>query len=221
MVKFIEPIKVLIVDDHLLFCHGLKSLLETRPRYVVVGMAATGREALVLQSERKADVVLMDISMPDMGGLEAAREILRQHPKTKVIMLTMYDDEQFFLEAFRIGVSGYLMKKIDAFGLFSAIESALKGEKVVASSISGRLINGFLNGRKKGESGDIFHALTPREREILKLWAEGKKRKEIGDRLCISTGTVDAHLTNIKKKLGLASKAEMIRYAVKQKLIEI
>jgi DNA-binding NarL/FixJ family response regulator len=214
------PIKIIIVDDHILFCHGLKSLLETRPGYMVVGMASHGREAIKVQGERKADIILMDISMPGMGGLEAAREILKQYPKTKIIMLTMYDDEQFFVEAFNIGVSGYVMKKIDAFGLFGAIEAALKGEKYVSPSISHKIINGFLIGKKAEATKTIFHILSVREREILKLWTEGKGRKEIGDQLHIAIGTVDAHITHIKKKLGLAAKAELIRYAIKQRLIE-
>ena len=215
-----DPKKIMIVDDHLLFCHGLKSLLETRPEYMVVGIASNGREAIALQGERKADIILMDISMPDMGGLEAAQEILRKFPKTKIIMLTMYDDEQFFVEAFKIGVSGYLMKKIDAYGLFSAIKAALQGEKYVSPSISSKVINGFLIGKKVEAAQTIFQTLSLREREILKLWTEGKGRKEIGDRLCIAVGTVDAHITHIKKKLGLTTKAELIRYAIKQRLIE-
>ena len=215
-----EHIKIIIADDHILFCQGLKSLLETRPRYVVVGIASDGREALALQGERKADVILMDVSMPNMGGLEAAQGILRQFPKTKIIVLTMYDDEPFIIEAFKIGVSGYLMKKIDANGLFGAIEAALRGDKYVSPSISNKIINGFLNGRKKDHTVDIFHSLTLREREVLKLWAEGKKRKTISDELYIAIGTVDAHITKIKRKLSLSNKSELIKYAIKHRIIE-
>lgn len=215
-----EPIKIIIADDHVLFCQGLKSLLETRPRYVVVGIAPDGREAMTLQEERKADVILMDISMPNMGGLEAAQEILKKFPRTRIIVLTMYDDEQFIIEAFKIGVSGYLMKKIDAHGLFSAIEAALKGDRYVSPSISNKIIDGFLTGKKKDDTVDIFHSLTLREREVFKLWTEGKKRKTISDELCIAIGTVDAHITKIKRKLGLSSKAELIKYAIKQRIIE-
>jgi DNA-binding NarL/FixJ family response regulator len=215
-----DPVKIIIVDDHVLFCHGLKSLLETRPEYMVVGMASHGAEAIALQRERKADIILMDISMPVMGGLEAAQEILKQFPQTKIIMLTMYDDEQFFREAFKLGACGYLMKKMDASGLFSAIEAGLRGEKYVSPSISHKIINGFLSGKKRESAATIFQALSLREREILKIWTEGKKRKDIADHLCIALGTVDAHIIHIKKKLGLSTKAELIRYAIKQRLIE-
>ncbi len=209
-----QKIRVLIADDHTVFRESLKVLLETHPSFEVVGFAGNGIEAIEETGKVKPHVVLMDLSMPKMDGLDATRKILEKFPKVKVLILTMLEREEFIFQMLEAGVSGYISKDINAKGLFSALESAYRGDTYLSPSISRKVINGYLNAEKEKTK-----PLSAREREILKLLAEGRSKKEISNLLYISPRTVDTHRTNILKKLNLKGLADLVKYAIQKGLI--
>lgn len=208
---------VFLVDDHTIFAESLKLLLEARPEFCVIGSTDSCRSAVARVKECRPDLILMDLSMPDMSGIEATRRIIRALPDTKVVALTMHKDEGFVEQFFEAGGSGYLVKDTDAQCLVGALKAVCRGERFLSPSISGDHVDGYLeaDGDKKRPK------LSPREREVLKLIAEGKSRKEIGRILSISVRTLDTHRTNILLKLGCKSTAELVHYAVRRKLVEL
>ena len=208
---------VFLVDDHTIFAESLKLLLEARPEFCVIGSTDSCHSAIDQVKKCRPDLVLMDISMPDLSGIEATRRITEALPETKVVALTMHKDEGFVAQFFEAGGSGYLVKDADAQCLFGALKAVCQGERFLSPSISGYKINGYgeMDDEKEGPK------LSPREREVLKLIAEGKSRKEIGKRLNISVRTLDTHRTNILLKLGCKSTAELVHYAVRRKLVEL
>ena len=208
---------VFLVDDHTIFAESLKLLLEARPEFCVIGSTDSCHSAIAQVKKCRPDLVLMDISMPDLSGIEATRRITEALPETKVVALTMHKDEGFVAQFFEAGGSGYLVKDADAQCLFGALKAVCQGERFLSPSISGYKINGYgeMDDEKEGPK------LSPREREVLKLIAEGKSRKEIGKRLNISVRTLDTHRTNILLKLGCKSTAELVHYAVRRKLVEL
>jgi two-component system response regulator NreC len=208
---------VFLVDDHTIFAESLKLLLEARPEFCVIGSTDSCRSAIEQVKKCRPDLVLMDLSMPDLSGIEATRRITEALPGIKVVALTMHKDEGFVAQFFEAGGSGYLVKDADAQCLFGALKAICKGERFLSPSISGHPINGY------DEIDDTKEQarLSPREREVLKLIAEGKSRKEIGKRLNISVRTLDTHRTNILLKLGCKSTAELVHYAVRRKLVEL
>ena len=208
---------VFLVDDHTIFAESLKLLLEARPEFCVIGSTDSGQSAIDQVKKCRPDLVLMDISMPDLSGIEATRRIIEALPETKVVALTMHKDEGFVAQFFEAGGSGYLVKDTDAQCLFGALKAICRGEQFLSPSISGHLVEGY------DEIGEMRKQpkLSPREREVLKLIAEGKSRKEIGKILGISVRTLDTHRTNILLKLGCKSTAELVHYAVRRKLIDV
>ena len=208
---------VFLVDDHSIFAESLKLLLEARPEFCVIGSTDSCRSAIDQVRKCRPDLILMDISMPDMSGIEATRRITRELPETRVVALTMHKDEGFVAQFFEAGGSGYLVKDADAQCLFGALKAVCRGERFLSPSISGEHINGY---KEIGE-GKVRPKLSPREREVLKLIAEGKSRKDIGKILNISVRTLDTHRTNILLKLGCKSTAELVHYAVRRKLVEL
>ena len=208
---------VFLVDDHTIFAESLKLLLEARPEFCVIGSTDSGQSAIDQVKKCRPDLVLMDISMPDLSGIEATRRIIEALPETKVVALTMHKDEGFVAQFFEAGGSGYLVKDTDAQCLFGALKAICRGEQFLSPSISGHLVEGY------DEIGEMRKQpkLSPREREVLKLIAEGKSRKEIGKILSISVRTLDTHRTNILLKLGCKSTAELVHYAVRRKLIDV
>ena len=208
---------VFLVDDHTIFAESLKLLLEARPEFCVIGSTDSGQSAIDQVKKCRPDLVLMDISMPDLSGIEATRRIIEALPETKVVALTMHKDEGFVAQFFEAGGSGYLVKDTDAQCLFGALKAICSGEQFLSPSISGHLVEGYdeIDEMKKQPK------LSPREREVLKLIAEGKSRKEIGKILSISVRTLDTHRTNILLKLGCKSTAELVHYAVRRKLIDL
>jgi DNA-binding NarL/FixJ family response regulator len=217
-----SEIKVLIVDDHTLFRKGIRKLLESIEGTMIVGEAADGRDAINKVAALKPNVVLMDISMRDMNGLEATREIRSTYPETSVILLTMHDNEEHLKQSLEYGASGYLLKDASAQELYLAIEAANRGETYLSPSVSRKMINKFLQVRQQPDQEErSLSALSRRELEILGLLAEGKSNKVIADELCISIKTVEKHRTNIMQKLEIHNIVDLVKYAIKHGIINV
>ena len=208
---------VFLVEDHTIFAESLKLLLEARPEFCVIGSTDSCRSAVDLVKKCRPDLILMDLSMPDMSGIEATRLITKVLPDTKVVALTMHKDDGFVAQFFEAGGSGYLVKDADAQCFFGALEAVCRGERFLSPSIPSEQINGYHEISEEKERPK----LSPREREVLKLIAAGKSRKEIGRILNISVRTLDTHRTNILLKLGCKSTAELVHYAVRRNLVEL
>ncbi len=217
-----DPVRVLVVDDHAVFRESLKFLLETREDLRVVGLAGDGREAVALAEAVRPDVVLMDLVMPEMNGVEATRRILKNRPETLVIALTMYADTESVHEVLSAGARGYLVKQIDSAMLFQAIDCVRSGEFFLCPAVSQVVVKGFLGGGSNGNGSRRpgKGLLTRREEEVLKLLAEGLHKKDIADRLCISVRTVEAHRHNVQQKLGVHSLSDLVRFAIRHHLVE-
>ena len=208
------PLKVLLADDHQIVRQGLKSLLEEKG-FTVVGEASDGHEAVRLANEKHPDVAVLDLTMPLLNGVDAARQIRHDLPGTKVILLTMHTDEQYILDAIRAGVSGYVLKSEAATDLVKAIMDVNKGLTHLSSRVSRAVVKGYLD--KTVPPGD---PLSPRERQVLQLVAEGKTTKEIATVLGVSVKTADSHRTRIMKKLDMHGTAGLVRYAIRTGLIQ-
>ena len=215
-----DRIRVLIADDHIIVRSGLRLLLEAEPDIDVVGEALDGREALNLVEKHLPDVVLMDIAMPILNGLEATRQIKHDHPEINVLVLTMYDHEEYFRQMLRVGASGYILKKAAASELVAAIRAVNAGEAVLSPSITRLLLDDYLH--RDDMNGTVEDdLLTSRELEVLQLIAEGKTSREIADILSISIKTVQSHRGSIMQKLDLHDRGDLIKYAIQKKIIEI
>jgi len=215
-----KKIRVLLVDDHAILREGIKALLEKQDDIEVVAEAADGREAIPKVDQFRPDVVVLDISMPTMDGLESTRQIKRENPDIKVLVLTMHDNEEYFFQLLRAGASGYVTKKSVSRELVSAIEAVYRGESFFCPSMAKFLLSDFLRLDKAVEDTGQ-EELTPREREIVKLIAEGYTNQQIADLLHRSVKTIESHRSNILRKLGIHDSIELVKYAVRKKLIEI
>lgn len=214
-----EKIRILLAEDHRILREGIRSLLEDNDDMVVVGEAEDGRGAVALTAKLKPDVVLMDIAMPLLNGLEATRQIKRDYPDVRVLVLTMHDNEEYVRQVLAAGALGYVLKYAAASELISAIRTVYRGESVLSPAITRLVIEDYLRWADiKPTEND---KLTPREREVLQLIAEGYTNKEIGEILKISIKTVKAHRSNLMNKLDLHDRGELIRYAIQKKIIEI
>jgi two-component system NarL family response regulator len=216
-------IRVLIADDQALFRRGLYVVLGTEDHIEVVGEAANGEEAVALAAEMVPDVVLMDVRMPRMNGIEAARQIKKEHPGTKILMLTVSDDEEDLYEAVKAGANGYLLKEISVDEVAEAIRAVVQGQSLISPSMASKLLNEFNALAKKAEERQQYPtpSLTTRELEVLKLVAKGMSNREIADALYISENTVKNHVRNILEKLHLHSRMEAVIYAVRERLLDI
>jgi len=210
-------IKILLADDHKILRAGLHSLIEMEPRFKIVAEAAEGRAAVRLCQELSPDVVIMDISMPNLNGIEATRKILVNSPKTKVIILSVHSSKHFVEEVFRAGATGYLLKNCSFEDLVSAIETVDGNETFLHPKIATIIHGDYLEAIKQRESASA-PALSPREREVLQLIAEGKNTKEIAFSFDLSVKTVEAHRQRIMEKLNLRSVAELTKYAIREGL---
>lgn len=211
-----EPYRVILADDHVLLRQGLKRILESLPGLRVVGEVGDGLELLKLVNVQEADMVILDISMPNLRGIEAAAEIRKAHPGTKILILTMHKDNEFLREAISAGADGYLLKENADTELFSAIAKIRQGKKYVSSSLLDEFLEGWSNAQK-GESALVeSEPLTTREKEVLKLIGEGHSSRTIADLLCISVRTVERHRANIMEKLHLRKTADLVRYALRK-----
>ena len=213
-------IRVAVVDDHTLMRQGTVGLLGSQPDIEIAGEADSGRAALELVAIAEPDVVLMDIAMPGMSGLDATREIRQRFPSVNVVIVTMHERDDYFFEALRAGASGYVLKGADIEELLSAVRAAYRGEVYLQPSASKALVADYLARAAKGEDRDRYDGLTDREREILRLLAQGLTTRQIAEELVISPHTVQSHRDRIMSKLDLHTKAALVRYAVDRGLIE-
>ncbi|MFJ6573269.1 response regulator [Streptomyces sp. NPDC091292] len=216
------PIRILLADDHALVRRGVRLILDGEPGLQVVAEAGHGAEAVELARAGGVDLAVLDIAMPRMTGLQAARELSARHPALRILMLTMYDNEQYLFQALKAGASGYVLKSVADRDLVAACRAAMRGEPFLYPAAVTALIRSYLDhGRRDEESGaDGDPALTAREEEVLKLVAEGQSSKEIAGTLVISVKTVQRHRANLLHKLGLRDRLELTRYAIRVGLIE-
>jgi len=215
----VSKIRVLVVDDHAMFREGIRALLKDCEDVEIVGEASEGRDAIDKVRRLAPQVVLMDIVMPIMGGLEATRRIRKKNPGVKVLVLTQYDDPEYVLSMLRAGARGYISKTAPASDLISAIRAVHRGESFLYPSAAMTLIQEYL--MQVAEEKNEYERLTDREREILQLVAEGHTNRQIADALFISVKTVLRHTTNMMQKLGLRNRTELIKYAMGKGLIEL
>ena len=214
-------IKCLLVDDHTLFRQGVRRLLESESDFEVIGEAADGGEAVEKAREGRPDVVLMDIGMPGLSSFEAARQIKKNRPESKILFLTMYEDEDYLVQCLEVGASGYVLKDTPAPQLLTAVRDVYKGGKYLSSQVLGKLVEDFRSRVRDTRMRPRMSTLTPREREILKLLAEGNSVKEIAVILGLSVKTVEAHKFNLMRKLDIHNKAQLVQYAIQKKIIRL
>ncbi len=213
-------IRLLLVDDHEVVRSGLRMLLENEADMDIVGEANTGRQALELVETLEPNVVIMDIALPDLSGIEVARRIKAAHPETAVVALTIHEDQQYFFEMLQAGASGYVPKRAAPDDLITAIRAAHRGEVYIYPSLAKLLVTDFLSRSGEEETKETINGLTPRESEVLSLLAEGKNNDEIAEILGISVHTVARHRENLMSKLGLHSRSELVKYAIRKGLIK-
>jgi len=215
-----KKIKVLLAEDHTLVRQGFRRMLEDDPRVSVVGEARTGLEAIERCKELKPDVVVMDLSMPDLGGLEATAEILKALPATRILILSMYSNEAYVRKAFELGAKGYILKNAIEVDLTRAVVALAEGEAYMSPGISSVVLEGLKTGSFHDASKDPYERLTLREKEVLQLIAQGKSNKEIATLLKISVNTVAVHRARVMETLGLHRTAELVLFAVKKGLVQ-
>jgi two-component system NarL family response regulator len=209
-----EPTRVLVADDHQLMREGTAALLAADARLEVVGLARDGREALSLTAKRSPDVVLLDLNMPVLGGLEACAQLRRDHPDTAVLVLTVSEEEPDLYAALRVGASGYLVKDMPPSELVEAVLAVARGEPRIAAAMAGRML-AELGGRSPDTPDDPLGSLSEREREVLTLLAEGLRNREIAERLVISEATVKTHVRHVLEKLRFRNRSEAAAFAAR------
>lgn len=213
-------IRVLVADDHAIMRDGIRALINEEEDIDVIAEAEDGRMAVELTEKYQPDVVIMDIAMPLLNGLEAARQIKRDHPDVHILVLTMYDHDEYVHQVLATGASGYVLKRAAAGELVSAIRAVAHGDAVLSPAITRMVIDDYLKSEKSPIDEDTDR-LTPREREILQLIAEGHTSREIARMLNLAVKTVQAHRTSLMQKLDLHDRGELIKYAIQKKIIEI
>jgi RNA polymerase sigma factor (sigma-70 family) len=210
---------VLIADDHGVVRKGLRLLLEQYPELAVVGEAANGREAVTMAAALSPQIVVLDVAMPILNGIEAAEQILKVNSKMGIIILTMHADESYLLRALNVGVKGYLLKESAEEDLLLAIRAVANGKPFFSRAINETLLEDYMRMLKQQGLSDTFDLLTAREKEVLQLLAEGKTNKEVAQLLDVSPYTVESHRTNLMQKLGIHNTAEIVLYAVRKRLV--
>ncbi len=205
------PIRVLIADDHTILRSGVRLLLEAESDIEVVGEALNGRQAVTLADELKPDVILMDIAMPEMDGLEATRQIKARTPAANILVLTMHRSDEYFFEMLKAGASGYILKAADTDELIHAVRATARGEVFLYPNMAKKLLAGYLQFVDAGSDQDA--GLSAREKETLQLLTEGYSNKEIAEKLVVSVSTVHTHRSNLMRKLGLSTNRELMQYA--------
>jgi DNA-binding NarL/FixJ family response regulator len=209
-----KPLRVLLADDHRMFTQSLRTILE-REKFVVVGEAADGREAVTMAGEHRPDVAILDVAMPILNGLSAAREIEKISPKTRLIILTSFPDEQYVLDALRAGVTGYVLKTRASSDLIQAIQEVSRGSLYLSEGLSRDAVRAYL-----AQEDNAAGSLSGREREILQLIAEGKSTKEIAASLTLSVKTIETHRARLMAKLDIHETAGLVRYAIRKGFIQ-
>ncbi|MCJ7432843.1 MAG: response regulator transcription factor [Anaerolineales bacterium] len=213
-------IRLLLVDDHDVVRSGLRMLLEDEADLVILGEAGNGHQALELAAKLEPDVVIMDITLPDMSGIEVTRRIKQSHPKIAVVALTIHEDQQYFFEMLQVGASAYVPKRAAPNDLIAAIRAAYRGDMYIYPSLAKLLVSDFLSRAGDGDEKATMNGLTPREQEVLSMLAEGKTNDEIAAALTISRHTVARHRENLMGKLGLHNRSELVKYAIRKSLIK-
>ena len=214
-----SEIRILLAEDHAVMRTGLRLVLERQRDFQVVGEASDGREAVALAQQHKPDVILMDIGMPNLNGIEAARQITTSLPQVAVVILSMHSDEAYVLRALKAGARGYLLKESAESDLISAIRAVVNGKAFFSPAVSRMLVEDYVRQLQDREIEDSYELLTGREREVLQLIAEGKSNKEIAHMLNLSLYTVESHRGNLMEKLNLHTVPELILYAVRKGVI--
>jgi len=213
-----DALRILIVDDHAVVRRGVRALLESQPHWEVAGEATTGREAVDLAKRLQPDIVVMDLSLPALNGLDAARQILKDSPATEVLVLTMHHSEELARNALQAGARGYVLKSDADQNLIAAVESLRQHKPFLTSAVTEFVLDDFI---RHVDGGDTPRApITQREREIIQLLAEGRSNKECASALGVSVKTVEAHRANIMRKLHLRSASDLVRYAVRNNIVQ-
>ena len=212
-------VRIVLADDHTVMRNGLRLLLERQPNLQVVGEAADGRQAVTLSESAHPDVVIMDIGMPNLNGIEAARQIMNHNPRTAIAILSMHSDESYVIRALKAGARAYLLKDSAEADLLAAVRALTEGKSFFSPAISKILVEDYMRQLESRGVEDTYELLTNREREILQLLAEGKTNKEVANILNLSLYTVETHRTHILQKLNLHSVPELILYAVRKGII--
>jgi two-component system, NarL family, response regulator NreC len=214
-----NPIRVLLAEDHIIVRDGLRMLLESDPDFTVVGEASNGREAVALAQETQPDVAILDISMPGLSGLEATPLLKAESPRTQVLILTMHESDEYFFRALEAGASGYVLKKAATQDLIAAARAVARGEAFLYPSVAKKLIADYVRRVQSGTEPIGYASLSEREREVLLLIAEGLSNQLIAERLSVTPSTVQTHRAHILEKLGLQTTADLIKYAVQHGLV--
>ncbi len=213
-------IRVIIADDHAIVREGVRMILAKEPDIEVVGEAGDGRQAIDLVGKLRPHVVIMDLTMPGMGGIEATKQVKEHHPAVNVLALTMHEDESYVFQLLRAGASGYVLKRAAAQDLVQAVRAAATGEAFLYPSVARKVVEDYLKRVEQGEGRERYDGLTDREKEILTQIAQGLANQQIAEKLYISIKTVQTHRAHILEKLGLHDRTELVRYAIRKGLIE-
>ncbi len=216
-----KPIEIIIADDHTIVRQGLKKLLEEENGLKITGEAMDGREAVQQVRKLKPDVIIMDIAMPVLNGIEAARQIKQSNLQTKIIILSMHDHNRYIRELLNIGVSGYLLKNAASGDIIKAISAAVKGNTYLSPSISSQVIENYVSMNKKTSQEELYDTLTNREREVFQMIVEGYSTKKIAELLYLSPSTIKSHRSNIMEKLKMDNISKLIQYAIRLGIIDI
>ena len=211
-------LRIVVVDDHAVVRRGVRALLETQPGWEIVGEAATGRDAVEFSKRLQPDIVVMDLSLPELNGLEATRLILKESPRTEVLVLTMHHSEELVRNVLQAGARAYVLKSDADHSLVAAVESLSQHKPFLTSTVTEFMLDDYIH-RAEADGGS-HTAVTPREREIIQLLAEGKSNKETASVLNVSVKTVEAHRANIMRKLRLRSVSDLVRYAIRNKIVQ-
>ena len=215
-----ERQRIVIAEDYTILREGLRALISSNPDYEVVGEAGDGHEAIQRVEKLKPHLVLMDLSMPRMNGMDAIREIRKRVPETKIVVLTIHKTEEYILATLKAGANGYVLKDATHDELMMAVANVLSGKRYISPGISEKVIEGYLEGRKSIKSHTSWDTVTHREREILKLIAEGYRNKGIAEYLCISVKTVEKHRANLMEKLDLHNAQALTAFAIEKGLVD-
>lgn len=215
-----NPIRIMIADDHTIVRQGLARMLNDQPDLQVVGEATNGRLAVNKALELKPDIIIMDIAMPQMNGIEAAKRIRKDLPKTKIVILSMYSHEHYIHQLLEAGISGYLLKDSSGSDIIHAIHAAMKDETFLSPSISKVLVDTYRSPRKTSSLAEKYQELSNREREVFQLIAEGRSTRQISNMLFVSISTVKSHRAKIMEKLGAESPVKLIRFALQLGIID-
>ncbi len=214
-------IRLILADDHAVVRSGIRMLLEAQPDIEIVAEVESGREAIDQARKIHPDVILMDVQMPEINGIEATKQIKKLAPETAILALTMHEDDQYFFEMLHSGASGYVPKRAAPDELVSAIRTVARGEIFLYPSLATRLVQDYLKRADADDQPLVYDDLTPREREVLVLIAEGLSNAEIADKLVISVKTVDRHRENTMRKLNMHNRIDLVKYAIRTGLIEL